>query len=343
MGICPPKEVVRVFERMDALIRIVKPSSSEKRWSFQLRKEESQLWLSVKRADISGGWQEELFVTIQNDLGEYQHLRIQKNTEAHLNVPVNLYIPFRSKPERQFWKIPPFIFQTWKSGEKTDEMKQAISSFSSQAGYTHICWDDVECCNFLYSVFGDRYAKAYSVLVPGAYRADFWRYCMLYKFGGVYADAKTTCLRPLDEIIRPDDELVLVRDIPDTCLLNGFIACSPGHPLLGLVIDIVLQNIESRSYGQSPLDITGPHTFGKAFCRWKGYPEDTVSLFSGYTKTIQMLCRHEDKYHIISPEGERLFVKEYDTYYKKDVDVSTHYPQLWSMRAIYSDEPPYKK
>jgi hypothetical protein len=328
---------------MDALIRIVKPSSSEKRWSFQLEKGEPTLTLQVQRQDISGGWAQGFEILLKNHQGEYQHLLIPKHEGSILRLPLNLYIPFRAKPDRQFWKIPPFIFQTWKAEEKTAEMKDAISSFSSQKGYTHICWNDVECCNFLYNVFGDRYAKAYSVLVPGAYRADFWRYCILYKFGGVYADAKTKCLRPLDEIIRPDDDLVVVRDIPETCLLNGFIACSPGHPLLGLVIETVLQNIESRSYGQSPLDITGPHTFGKAFCRWKGYPEDSISLFAGYTHTSQMLARHEDKIHIISPEGERLFVKEYETYYKKDVDVTTHYPQLWNMRAVYSDQPPYKK
>jgi mannosyltransferase OCH1-like enzyme len=197
------------------------------------------------------------------------------------------------------------------------------------------------CHTFLQDVYGERHANAYKVLVPGAYRADFWRYCMLYKFGGVYADAKTTVLRPLDEILRPDDELVLVRDLPETCILNGFIACSPRHPLLGLVIDMVLDRIEARSYGDDPLDITGPHIFARAFCRWKGYQENTMALFSGYTRTIQMLARHEDKKHIISPEGERIFMKEYDTYYKNDMDVTVHYPQLWAYNAVYVDQPPY--
>lgn len=342
MGVCPPKEVVNLLVRMDALIRIVKPSSAGGRWSFQLEKRETQLFLTVNK-DISGGWSDDFFISLANHQGEYQQLRVPRHTEQRFVIPLNLALSFRAKPDRQFWKIPPFIFQTWKSGEKTPEMKEAISSFSTQPGYTHVCWTDEECCNFLFNVFGDRYAKAYSLLVPGAFRADFWRYCILYKFGGVYADAKTTCLRALDEIIRPDDELILVRDIPETCLLNGFIACSPGHPLLGLVIEMVLKNIESRSYGEDPLDITGPHIFGRAFCRWKGYPDDTVSLFAGTTRTIQIFSRHSDKVHIISPEGERLLVKEYDSYYKNDVDVSTHYPQLWTLKAVYSDQPPYKK
>jgi hypothetical protein len=339
MGICHLKEVMRDVTRMDVCIRVLK--STEKTWSFKLESQENRL--IVQRTDISGGWSKEFFIKIQNHMGDYQHLEIPKCETTILVMPIHLYIPIRQKPERQFWKIPPFIFQTWKEGTKTDEMVKAIDSFQKQPGYTHICWNDIECRNFLFHSYGERYAKAYISLVPGAYRADFWRYCMLYKFGGIYVDAKTTCLRPLDEIIRPDDELILVRDIPKSCLLNGFIACRPAHPLLSIVIERVLQNIESHSYGTSPLDITGPHIFAKAFCQWRGYPDDTMSLFAGYTHTLQMLARDEDKVHIVSPEGERLFVKEYASYYKNDIDISTHYPQLWASRAVYSDQPPWKK
>ncbi len=342
MGVCHLKEKIRFDTRMDALIRIVSPAN-EKTWSFQMEPENKNLRLLVRRTDISGGWSKEFFILARNHKGDYQHIEVPKSDTNLLAFSFGPYISFRSKPERQFWKIPPYIFQTWKEGTKTDEMTKAIDSFKKQPGYTHVCWNDTECCNFLLNIFGDRYAKAYSMLVPGAYRADFWRYCMLYKFGGVYADAKTTCLRPLDEIIRPDDELVLVRDIPKNCLLNGFIACKAGHPLLKIVIDMVLENIESHKYGTGPLDITGPHVFARAFCRWKGFPEDTMALFAGYTDTMQILARHEDKIHIISPEGERILVKEYASYYKNDVDVTMHYPQLWAMRAVYSDQPPWKK
>jgi hypothetical protein len=341
MGLCHLKESLRIDPRMDVVIRVLKPT--EKTWNLRLEKKEQGHQLFVQRTDNSGGWSKAFFVTIQNHLGEYQQIEISKCETNILIMPVNLYIQLRHKPERQFWKIPALIFQTWKDGPKTEEMTKAIKSFQDQPGYTHICWNDVECRNFLFNIYGERYAKAYVSLVPGAYRADFWRYCMLYKFGGIYVDAKTSCLRPLDEIIRPDDELIVVRDLPKSCLLNGFIACRPGHPLLEIVIERVLQNIENRSYGSSPLDITGPHIFAKAFCQWKGFPDDTMALFAGYTQTTQMLARDEDKVHIISPEGEQLFVKEYASYYKNDVDVSTHYPQLWASRAVYSDQPPWKK
>lgn len=327
---------------MDACIRIVKTPFPDRQWSFQLEQSiEKQLTLTVRRTDLSEGWCEAFFVKVQNHLGEYQHAEVIPHETSQLTFQFCPYMRFRSKPERQFWKIPTNIFQTWKEAKQSPEMTAAMSTFQRQSGYTHICWTDIECITFLLNHYGERYAKAYNVLVPGAFRADFWRYCMLYAFGGVYSDVKATLLRPLDEIIRPDDELIVVRDVPSKCLLNGFIACKPKHPLIGIVIDMVLKRIEARDYGTSPLDVTGPHVFGKAFCRWMNVPEDALNLEMGSTHTVQMLGRSDDKKYIISPEGERLLQKEYDSYYKTDVDVSFHYPRLWHLRAIYGDQHPW--
>ena len=30
--------------------------------------------------------------------------------------------------------------------------------------------------------------NAYDSLIPGAYKADLFRYCVLYKYGGIYSD-----------------------------------------------------------------------------------------------------------------------------------------------------------
>jgi hypothetical protein len=266
---------------------------------------------------------------------------IPESQNSTVEMTLRLYVSLTPKPQREQWKIPRHIFQTWKDGPKTPEMESAIATFKAQDGYRYNCLTDEQCFTFLQIEFGERFSNAYKVLVPGAYRADFWRYCVLYKYGGVYADAKTTLFRDLDEIIRPQDELILVRDIPSKCLLNGFIACKPGHPLIGIVLAMTLERIEKRKYGEDPLDITGPRVFGRAFCKWKEFPEDTMMLTPGYTSTLQILGRSEDKLYIVSPEGEQLMQKEYPTYYKNDMDVRIHYPQLWTAHAVYADAPPW--
>jgi hypothetical protein len=327
---------------MDCIIRFQHPlPPPESRWSFSLRDISGLILFQAKRNDIEEGWDKGFRLQILTHSGETQMIDVRESKESTIDMFLRLYISLTPMPPRDQWKIPRHIFQTWKEGPKTPEIEAALSSFRTQEGYNYNCLTDAQCFLFLKSEFGERFSNAYSLLVPGAYRADFWRYCVLFKYGGVYADAKTTLFRNLDEILRPHDELVLVRDIPSQCLLNGFLACTPGHSLIGIVIGMMLERIEKREYGVDPLDITGPHLLGRAFCRWKKQVDDTMTLTPGYTSTMQILGRSEDKLYIISPEGERLFQKEYETYYIKDMDVRMHYPQLWAAHAVYADAPPW--
>jgi hypothetical protein len=327
---------------MDCIIRRVQEQPPEEtQWSYTVVLKDDKNFLLVKRLDCSGGgWDTPFLLELRNNIGFSQLITVNP---GQFELEIRPYIGLTSSLPRASWKIPPLIFETWKSKDTTPEMKIAQDSFRAQKGYSFQCFDDHQCAGLLHQYFGERYLNAYVLLTPGAYRADFWRYCMLYKFGGVYADAKTLLLRPLDEILRPQDELVLVKDVPATCLLNGFIACRPEHPLIKIAIDLCLERIESRSYGQDPLDVTGPHLFGRAFCSWLGQPVDRVTMNPGYTANIQFLGRSKDKKYIVSPEGERLLQKEYDSYYKNDIDVKYHYPNLWYMKAIYKDSNVFTK
>jgi hypothetical protein len=327
---------------MDCIFRFLHPQPPpESRWKFTLQDISGCLRFTANRTDASGGWPIGFRLQMLTSSNEIQMVDVRESTESSVDMILRLYVSLKSRPERSKWKIPQIIFQTWKEGLKTPEMEATIATFQNQSGYVYNCLTDAQCAAFLHQEFGERFYKAYKVLAPGAYRADFWRYCILYKYGGVYADAKTSLLRNLDEIIRPNDELILVRDIPSQCILNGFIACTPGHPLLGIVLAMSLERIEKRDYGTGPLDITGPHLFGRAFCRWRGFPEDTMTLTPGYTSTMQILGRSADRVYITSPEGENLMQKEYPSYYNNDMDVRMHYPHLWAVHAVYTDQPPW--
>jgi mannosyltransferase OCH1-like enzyme len=52
------------------------------------------------------------------------------------------------------------------------------------------------------------YLEAYRRLAKGVERADFFRYMVVLRHGGVYADLDTECVRPLDALLRSGDTLV---------------------------------------------------------------------------------------------------------------------------------------
>ena len=96
--------------------------------------------------------------------------------------------------------IPKKIFQTWQNKELTQSLQDAVSSWKQKnEGWSVQIFDNKDCRNFIATHFSGEVLWAYDQLIPGAYQADLWRYCVLYIEGGVYADIKLSLLLPLKE------------------------------------------------------------------------------------------------------------------------------------------------
>ena len=52
------------------------------------------------------------------------------------------------------------------------------------------------------------YYNTYRRLNKPEEKADFFRYLVVYGEGGVYADVDTVCVRPMDDLCLPSDNLV---------------------------------------------------------------------------------------------------------------------------------------
>ena len=96
------------------------------------------------------------------------------------------------------------------------------------------------------------YLSDISALVPGAFKADLFRYCVLLIQGGVYADMDVILESNLDAAIADDIGFMVPVDEPGMpvntrmCLWNGFLAAAPGHPFIARVIETVVNNIRNR-------------------------------------------------------------------------------------------------
>lgn len=54
----------------------------------------------------------------------------------------------------------------------------------------HYLFNDADCLEFIAREYPPDVLMAYQSLIPTAFKADLWRYCVLYKYGGVYLDVK---------------------------------------------------------------------------------------------------------------------------------------------------------
>lgn len=115
--------------------------------------------------------------------------------------------------EENAQKIPRVIFQTNATNEIGEGLFLALENVKKfNPEYTHLYFNDNECSKFIEENFDKRTFRAYSSIVPGAYRSDFFRACYLYKNGGVYMDTGITCVKPLRELIHENDVFISPED-----------------------------------------------------------------------------------------------------------------------------------
>tara|TARA_R100001460_G_scaffold101157_2_gene144996 strand:+ start:1987 stop:4284 length:2298 start_codon:yes stop_codon:yes gene_type:complete len=173
--------------------------------------------------------------------------------------------------------IPKIIHQTFETKNKPVGMAKACESWRvNNHDYVYLFYDAAERIDFIKEHFEKPVLTAYDTILPGAFKADLFRYCVLYIRGGIYIDSDTICLTSIDKYINSNDKLVVVRDDPmaKKWLANAFIAVTPKHPLMWEAINQAVKNIQSK-HEQFYLDYTGPGLLGKCLNRVCGRDIET--------------------------------------------------------------------
>ena len=124
--------------------------------------------------------------------------------------------------------------------------------------FTYNLYDFIECRDFLKNNFDKDVIDTFDKLKPASYKSDLWRYCILYKYGGIYLDIKFTPLNNFKLIEFIDNEH-FCRDMHNqTTALNGLIICKPFNEIMLKCIQKIVENVKNNYYGNGSLDPTGP-------------------------------------------------------------------------------------
>lgn len=142
--------------------------------------------------------------------------------------------------------IPKVIYQTWKTVNLTSKVRSVSERIRVlNPEYTMYLYDDDEIDSFIRLNFEERIYAAFSKLKNGAARADFWRYCVLYKNGGIYLDIDSEILRPLNELIDfKNDQCIITREGNPGICNNWIMIFEKEHPILERTIELCCLNIE---------------------------------------------------------------------------------------------------
>ena len=254
--------------------------------------------------------------------------------------------------------IPNYVFQTWYSKKLPPSIEaQRDRMVKDNPDMKFFVYDDRDCEVFLERYFPARVLKAYRKLVPGAYKADLWRLCVLFIYGGFYMDIKyvlaenvrfkdlrLTPILPVErtmfshslkrcfDYIRQEKlPSKIMNDAPQMSfwkqsgkigIYNAFLACPRRFPLLKTAINKIISNIEANYYGDNPLAISGPSLLGEIYFE------------NDYEKKLE-----RSKYHYAACGGhvitrEKVIAYEVGGYRKHRINC---YWKLWGQRKVYNE------
>lgn len=249
----------------------------------------------------------------------------KNNDIYHKNIEPTFFI----KEIPSVNNIPLNLIQTWSSIiDIPMEIKKYTEILREQNPEFHYqLYGDTECEVFIRDNFDSTVLNAFLKLIPGAYKADLFRYCILYKLGGIYLDIKYYGVNDFKLIYLTDKEY-FVRDIETSGygIYNAFIITYPGNEILKKAIYQIVENVKNKYYGLNYFCPTGPFLLKTYF--------ESNELELVHREVVDM--NREKKYYISYNNGASILYYNYKEYRNMQrLESKKHYAQLWEEKAIY--------
>jgi hypothetical protein len=130
--------------------------------------------------------------------------------------------------------IPPWVKKAW---------------VELNPGFEYVFFNDEDASQFIETNYSPAHIELFDKLKEYKHKADFFRYCYLYKNGGIYADIDLQPLVPLKEFIHSETQFFSVISsggLPSSNhvirhIMQAYLAVVPNSPFMKKAIDKMLQ------------------------------------------------------------------------------------------------------
>ena len=225
---------------------------------------------------------------------------------------------------RRVKSIPLHIYQVWHDlKEMPSSVKESIHLIKEQnPEFEHHLYDETMCRSFIQEHFPKKVLHAYDSIIPHAYKADLWRYCILYKKGGIYLDSKYYGVEGF-KLIQLTGKEYFCLDIPSSFsgIYNAILICKPKNKMMLQCINQVVKNVEENYYGSKPVCI-GPLMIKQFFTK------DQIHQLELKYEYVNKIKRY------IVYRGHRI-LKYNEAYQKEKAQQSEHWSKYWGARKLY--------
>lgn len=208
---------------------------------------------------------------------------------------INKIYPSKKYIENFQDEIPKVIIQTYFDKKKIpDKVYKNIQKYAPE--FKHIVMDDDEIIDFLKNNYKKDVLITFNYL-KGAHKADLFRYCYLYKHGGIYLDIKTELIKPISEIFGENYTYSVLSIVRNT-VYQGVIATPAGNPLFLKLIKFMVKIAKSKRKYSYIL-------FTKDF--WNNvYKECNMTPIAGVNKNVENINNNYYLFQEVCSKDESL-------------------------------------
>jgi mannosyltransferase OCH1-like enzyme len=240
------------------------------------------------------------------------------------NIFVDIPIPIKNNSSNDE-SIPLNIFLTWRTKNLPHYMKQNYDLLvKTNPEFNIKLFDDNNCRDFIKNNFASYVLHAFDCLTPGAYKADLWRYCILYIYGGIYIDIKYKCINNFKLISLINKEHFVKDRDPYGGTYNALLILKPRNKIMLKCIINIVENIKNNYFGQSPLYPSGPNLLGKYFTRKQK---------NSWELKFNVINKIDSIIHFNIPILS--IYNEYREESNQNLENINHYHNLWMNKKIY--------
>jgi len=146
------------------------------------------------------------------------------------------------------------------------------ASVLAEKGFTIHHVSDKRAISYIQANCSSILAETYQCIKPPAFRADLYRFCVLYAVGGVYLDADLMPLVSLRELYSPCSTFTLGYDqvqgdvnISNIGMQMKILAAAPQSNIAKCMLDRIAENVRLRRHFNTPLEFSGPQLLRKCY------------------------------------------------------------------------------
>lgn len=171
--------------------------------------------------------------------------------------------------------IPKKIHQVWVGSKIPDKYKRLTQTWQYQhPDWEYKLWtdDDVES-------FGMSSINSFNSVDNKGGKADIFRYEIVNRYGGIYADTDFDCIKPFDDFLHLDF-FCGTGYIENPCVFNGLFGCAPKHPILQTLIDIINKKNFSGDRGyEEIMELTGAYFITNVLVEYMKGTSERIVIF----------------------------------------------------------------